>query len=250
MAQFRSENGVLAEKTLPEEMPIALSIGGSTHAVMLATPRDLEDFAYGLAYSEGVIEFVSDVELLDIERFPEGIDLQMQLTPHLAGEYRARKRQIAGPVGCGLCGVESLALALPDLMPVSYQSEVSADFPARAMRELSAGQKLGAELGAMHGAALFSEDCTLFDVREDVGRHNALDKVIGAALRAGRSGKHMSVAISSRISVELVQKSARFGASCIMGAARPTTLAVQRAKELNIKLIAPIRGGTYWELVE
>lgn len=241
-------NGVLSStfRMVAEEAAIALSYGGSTEAVMMATPADLEDFAIGFSLSEGIIRSTDEIEGIEIEAAAGGIDLQISLKEDVDVTLRARRRAKAGPVGCGLCGVETIEEALK---PAADVSEVLlilaiADI-AEATASLSASQPLNAETRAAHAAGFYVPGEGLIAVREDVGRHNALDKLIGHLTRKGINGSEGAVIMTSRLSVELIQKTARFGSGVLIGISAPTGLAIDMAARAGMTLIALARGGDY-----
>ncbi len=234
------------ERALPAERAVAISVGGSTHAVMMASPSDLEDFAYGFLLADGAIEACDDVDRVEIVQVPLGLDVQVRLRADLAETYRARKRAMAGPVGCGLCGVESLELAVPDL-PRVEPIALPQDFPFRALEVLQKAQKSRAQTGALHGAALLDNKSRVIFAREDIGRHNAVDKVIGAALRAGLPMQEYALVVSSRVSLDLVIKAVRAGIPNLIARASPSDLAVQYAQKWRLRLIAPVFQEEYFQ---
>ncbi|MGR6429537.1 formate dehydrogenase accessory sulfurtransferase FdhD [Rhizobium sp. PAMB 3174] len=233
-------------RTVPEEMPIAFSIGGSSHAVMMATPDDLEDFAVGFLLNEGIIASPADIASLEAVPAGEGIDLQMTLAGDLTEEFRGRRRAKAGPVGCGLCGVESIDEALPEPRTVAGSSlSLSSQEIVEAVRLLDGRQPLHALTRAMHGAAFYVPDEGLLAMREDVGRHNALDKLVGALARAGVDPRRGAVVMTSRVSVELIQKAAAAGSPFIIAISAPTALAIRTAEKAGMTIIALVRGEEF-----
>ena len=232
-------------RLIPEETPIAFTYGGSTHAVMMATPADLEDFAAGFALTEGLIG--ADAGPLEVEIVAS--DLGVELRSWLPGEgqrqYAARRRSMAGPTGCGLCGVESLEQAAREPPSVGDELRVEAAELIRAMDRLPGDQTLNRQTRAVHGAAFWRPSDNLLILREDVGRHNALDKLAGALLRKRVAGKDGVVLMTSRVSVELIQKAARIGAPIIAAISAPTALAVRTAEACGITLIAVMRGRDF-----
>ena len=227
-------------RAIPEETPIALTFDGSSYAVMMATPSDLEDFAVGFALTEDVIDAPSDVESLEIVEAGGGIEARMWLSPSVSQRQRARRRSIVGPTGCGLCGTESIAQALKPVRTVSSDFKVRPDELAQAMAALQASQALNARTRAVHAAGLYADGGIV--VREDVGRHNALDKVVGAAMRSGVRAGNGVVLLTSRVSIELVQKTAKLGAPIMAAISAPTALAVRVAESAGITLAAVLRG--------
>lgn len=242
------KNSVLANthRTVAEESAIALSYGGSTEAVMMATPADLEDFAIGFSLSEGIIGSIGEVTEIAVEEASGGIDLQISLKDDVDLTLRARRRAKAGPVGCGLCGVESIEEALKPAADVSDVVLVMshADI-ADAMASLSANQPLNAETRAVHAAGFYMPGKGMIAVREDVGRHNALDKLIGHLARNGVEGSEGAVIMTSRLSVELIQKTAKLGSGMLIGISAPTALAIDMATRAGMTLVALARGEDY-----
>ncbi len=242
---FRDGRFASAERVVPEEVAIAITVGGSTHAVMMATPRDVEDLALGLALAERIVSTLGEVEHLDVVETDAGLDCQFRLVPERARTYVARRRQMTGPVGCGLCGVESLELAAPPLPVVRVEPRFPPALIAEAMEAMSLGQRLGRETRAVHAAGFFRPDEGLIVVREDVGRHNALDKVAGHLARTGVDPGAGFVVLTSRVSVELVQKCAVMGASLVAAVSAPTALAVDTAARAGVTLVAVVRGPEF-----
>ena len=234
------------ERTVAAECAIALSYGGWTEAVMMAPPADLEDFAIGFSLSEGIIETIEEVTGIEALDASGGIDLQISLTEDVDRALRVRRRAKAGPVGCGLCGVESIEEALK---PAADVSDVALALTARdisqAMESLSANQPLNAETRAVHAAGFYIPGRGMIAVREDVGRHNALDKLIGHLAQAGISGADGAVIMTSRLSVELVQKTAKLGSGLLIGISAPTALAIDMAGRAGMTLVALARGEDF-----
>jgi len=228
---------VSTTRALPQEVPVALVYNGTTQAVMMATPTDLEDFGHGFTRTEGW----GEVESIEIVEHENGIEVQMWLPEDRAEDLAARRRAMAGPVGCGLCGIDSLDQAVRDVTPVTSDLTLTSDNIVAAMAALRAGQALHDKTRAVHGAGFFTPDQGLVEIREDVGRHNALDKLIGAV--GDCSGG--AVVLTSRVSVEMVQKTAQSGASVILAVSAPTTLAVQTAQAAGITLAALARDETF-----
>jgi FdhD protein len=228
-----------SRRCIPEEVPVALTYDGSTYAVMMATPADLEDFAIGFSLAEEVIGVPDDIASLDIVEIGGGIEARMWLKPHCAERERARRRTVVGPTGCGLCGSESIERALKPVQTVASPLRIGARQIMRAMEALQAQQVLNAKTRAVHAAGLYGHGGLI--VREDAGRHNALDKVLGAAARTGVNANEGIVLLTSRVSVELIQKTARMGAPVIAAVSAPTALAVRLAESAGITLAAVLR---------
>ncbi|MAM62639.1 formate dehydrogenase accessory sulfurtransferase FdhD [Maritimibacter sp. UBA3975] len=232
-------------RTLPEETPVAISFDGTTLAVMMASPADLEDFAYGFALTERVIDRPEDVETFEIIQFDAGIEARFLLRDDRSEQLRARQRALMGPVGCGLCGIDSLEGALPALPAVDADPRFSRDEVARATDELRAHQPLHDLTRAVHAAGFMVPGEGIVMAREDVGRHNALDKLIGALARAGIDPASGAMVITSRVSVEMVQKTAQAGCAVIVAASAPTAHALRLADAAQITLAAFVRGESF-----
>lgn len=233
-------------RAVPEEAPVALSFGGTTQAVMMATPDDLEDFGIGFALSEAIVGSASDIVSLEIVEADQGFDVQMQLADDVQTAFAARRRKMAGPVGCGLCGIESIEEALrslPDRDAVAL--EFAAGDIRDAVRSLSMHQKLRAETGAVHAAGFYQPGRGMLCVREDVGRHNALDKLIGAMARAGLTAADGAIVITSRVSVDMVQKAVIAGTGLLVAVSAPTGLAVRTAEAAGLTLVGIARGADF-----
>lgn len=225
-----------AADMLARETPILLSYNGTGYAVMLATPENLEDFARGFSFTEGLVKSVAEIESITIHEHPEGLDVQLK-GPALqipAGQERV----LAGRTGCGLCGVRSLAAAtrVPPVVG-GPRSPVSAVALHRAVENLPTGQKLNQKTGTVHAAAWAGLDGDIHAVREDVGRHNALDKLIGALLLAGQNPAEGFMLVTSRASYEMVAKAALFGAGVLVAVSGPTDLAVRTAQAAGLSLV-------------
>jgi FdhD protein len=224
----------------PEESAVALVYGGTTQAVLMATPADLEDLAVGFSLTEGIVESAKAIAELEIVEQADGIELRMWLVDAASKAFVDRRRTSLGPTGCGLCGIESLAEAVRPVRRVESQLTVSRGELMRAVSALS-GLPLGSATRAVHAAGLWIPGQGLRLVREDVGRHNALDKVAGALARQEGQAADGIVVLTSRVSVEMVQKAARMGSSIIAAVSAPTALAVRTAEQAGITLAAVVR---------
>jgi FdhD protein len=212
---------------------------------MMATPADLEDFASGFALTEGLIG--PDAGPIDVEIVASdfGVELRSWLPGDVQSQYAARKRSMAGPTGCGLCGIESLEQATREPPKVAGGFRVEALELIEAMNRMPSGQTLNRETRAVHGAAFWRPGVDEMILREDVGRHNALDKLAGALVRQRVSGREGVVLMTSRVSVELVQKAARIGAPIIAAISAPTALALRTAEACGMTLVAVMRGRDF-----
>jgi FdhD protein len=246
-APLRWRGGAAAPgtRTLAEEVAVAFTYNRATHAVMLASPADLEDFAVGFSLAEGIIRHPSEIEELEVRGGPDGVELRMWLGEAPVAALDARRRLLAGPSGCGLCGIDSLAQALRPSPVVASGLRVSQADIAAALATLPAAQRLNRETGAVHAAGLFRPGAGLLLLREDIGRHNALDKLAGAAARAGASAGDALVVTTSRVSVELVQKAALMGCPVMVAISAPTALAVRTAEAAGITLVAVARADGF-----
>lgn len=240
-----NQDGFEAQRTLAEECPIALVYNGTTAAVVMATPADLKDFATGFSLTEGIIDDISELQSLDIIPGPSGIELRMWLAAASEQRFRRRQRRLVGPTGCGLCGIESLADAARPTPRVKTHITIRADQIERALQVLSDAQSLNRATHATHAAGFFHPDQQLVAIREDVGRHNALDKLAGALACSDVPGHQGAVVLTSRISIELVQKAAAIGCSVLIAMSAPTALAVRTATACGLTLIAVARGSAF-----
>lgn len=232
-------------RAIPEESAVALSYDGGTFAVMMATPRDLEDFALGFSLAEGMISSVAQITAMDVVALEAGIDIRMWLDASRADALRERRCHLAGPTGCGLCGIDSIAEAIRPAAIVGGGITVSPQQVMAAMAALPPLQALNIATRAVHAAAFWHPRRGIVALREDVGRHNALDKLAGALARQAQPGVEGAVLLTSRVSVEMVQKTAALGASVIVSVSAPTALAVRTAQSANITLCAIARSDGF-----
>jgi FdhD protein len=239
--RFAAASESLGTRAVPAEVPVAFTYRGSSYAVMMATPADLEDFARGFTLTEGLISSVRDIGGIDVRPQDEGIVLDIDLAAAAMDRFWERRRFLAGPSGCGLCGIESLKEALRPIRRVTATGDFTPDDIAAALAALPLHQTLGCETRAVHAAALWRPGHGIVALREDIGRHNALDKLIGATMRANAPLGSGILILTSRLSVELVQKAAAAGASVIVGVSAPTALAVRTAEAAGMTLIGIAR---------
>ena len=234
----------------PEEVPVAVVIDGTSQAVLMATPYELEDFALGFALTEGMIATPADVRGIEVvpvqAKGGAAIEARLWLRPGIAAHLAERRRSMLGPVGCGLCGVDSVNAALPEVISVGPGLHLGTTDVGRAMAALHAAQVRWRETPSIHAAGFW--DGERMTLREDVGRHNALDKLAGALAREDIDGSRGAVVMSSRLSVDLVQKAARIGAGILIGAGAPTRLALDWAARAGITLIGRARAEGAFDL--
>ncbi|NID05162.1 formate dehydrogenase accessory sulfurtransferase FdhD [Luteibacter jiangsuensis] len=253
----RVERGVRNEDTdhLAEEVPVAMHFDGSPFAVMMATPADLEDFARGFALTEGKVASMLEIEDIDVREVLEGVVVDVHTSRGRRGEPRpslatddagARTRgELPGRSGCGICGSRELEDVVRHPPPVAAGPVVTPDAIERALDALRARQPVNAATGAVHAAAWALADGTIVDVREDVGRHNALDKLIGAMLVALTDPRDGFLVITSRASYEMVTKAAVAGMTMVVAISAPTALAVHLAADCGVTLLGFARPGRF-----
>lgn len=223
-------------RALPEEVPVAMVYNGTTQAVMMATPAAVADFAFGFALTEGAIEAVSEIESFEEVAHPHGIEARLWLREDRAEALAARRRVMAGPVGCGLCGIDSLEEAARAVPRVVAEPRFSAGELCAAPEALRAHQSLHDQTRAVHAAGFLRPGAGIVMAREDVGRHNALDKLIGALARADIDPAEGGFVLTSRLSVELVQKAAMARCPLLLSVSAPTAYALRLAEEAGITL--------------
>ncbi len=241
---WRGRDPIPSSRRVAEERPIALTYNGSTYAVMMASPVDLLDFGVGFTLSEGIVADSDAILSIDVVELELGHEVRIWLHNSYADALAKRRRALVGPVGCGLCGIESLEQACPPPMRVISQGGFRPFDILEAMQSLRPLQHHNQATGAMHAAAFWDGDRIRL-VREDVGRHNALDKLAGAAAIAGLETSRGAVLITSRVSVELVQKAARMGVPLLVAVSAPTSLAIDTAERAGVTLVAVARDDGY-----
>jgi FdhD protein len=228
-------------RELPEEAALAVTYNRVTHAVMMATPADFYDFAVGFSLAEGLISRVSDIEEFAVVPVADGAELRMWISPGLMASLEKRRRHLAGATGCGMCGLESLAEALRSSPAVLQGGVFVPEEIMAAAESLAPAQVLGQATRAVHAAGFWRREGGLWGVREDVGRHNALDKLHGALALAGVCPAEGVLVLTSRISIELVQKAARMGVRVLVAVSAPTALAVRMAQAAGMTLVGVAR---------
>ncbi|EEW24637.1 formate dehydrogenase accessory sulfurtransferase FdhD [Rhodobacter ferrooxidans] len=225
-------------RALPEEVAVAISYNGTTQAVMMATPADLQDFAYGFSATEGIAQ-PAEIDSVTVQDTDAGIDLQIWLHRPAEARLTQRRRSMAGPVGCGLCGIDSLAEATRSPAPVPQSTlQLTPSQVMQAASDLVKHQPLHDATHAVHAAGFWTPKAGMIAAREDVGRHNALDKLVGALRQPHPAG---AVVLTSRVSIDLVQKCAALGAPVLIAVSAPTAAAVSMAEVAGITLIALAR---------
>lgn len=240
---WRGGHAALTSRLVAEETAVALSYNGSTHAVMMATPADLEDFGIGFTLTEGIVERAAEIDSVELIETELGIEVRMWLDGDRAGSLAARRRAMSGPVGCGLCGIESLEQARRAPLRVASDTTFHARDLLAAMQALAPLQVLNQQTRSVHAAAFWHPSTGIIAVREDVGRHNALDKLGGAIARSGDAAPGGFVVVTSRCSYEMVHKAAALGAAAIAAVSAPTSLAIETAEQAGIALAAFVRDG-------
>jgi FdhD protein len=238
---WRASGSAEGERAIPEETAVAFTYNTASYAVMMATPKDLEDFAVGFSLTEGVIPDLDAIEDIDIVEEEMGIELRIWLKAPDAAEFLGRRRKLAGPTGCGLCGIESLTEAMRPPPAVGEGLSFTPEQIMTAVESLQPLQGLNRETRAVHAAGFWEPERGIVAVREDVGRHNALDKLAGALARARTTARSGLVVLTSRVSIEMVQKAAAIGAPVIAAVSAPTALAVRMAEACGMTLVAIAR---------
>jgi FdhD protein len=238
---YRAAGSDRTERAIPEETAIAFTFNTSSYAVMMATPQDLEDFAIGFSLTEGVVPSADAIESIEIVEEEVGIELRIWLKAPHANEYLGRRRKMAGPTGCGLCGIESLTEAMRPPPGVDQGLVFTPDQIMTAVNSLFPRQTLNQETRAVHAAGFWHPARGLVAVREDVGRHNALDKLAGALVRENTTAREGIIVLTSRVSVEMVQKSAAIHGPIVVAVSAPTALAVRMADAAGMTLVAIAR---------
>lgn len=235
--RVRGDAAETVDDVVADEVPVALAYNGAPFVVMMATPDDLADFAVGFTLSEGIAAHADSVEVAAIEPSLEGIAISLRIRDVDAEALHARRRSLDGRSGCGICGAESIEAVLHP--PPVLQDDATFEHAAvhRAMRALRARQPLNAASGALHAAGFAAADGRLLAVREDVGRHNALDKLVGALARGGGDPGSGFAVVTSRASYEMAMKAARAGFPLLAAISAPTTLAIALAQSARLGLV-------------
>ncbi len=243
--RVQSGNCVLTDDEVIEEVPVALVYNGISHAVMLASPTDLEDFALGFSLGESILTHARELYDLELHSSGDGISIEMKIPPARFMELKQRRRNLAGRTGCGLCGVDSLAHVsqMPSERLSAPSWKLSVEAVAEGLRQIPHWQTLRQQTGSAHGAAWVDCQGNVLCLREDVGRHNALDKLVGALAQQDKLRQDGFALITSRASYEMVQKAARAGISTLVAVSAPTALAIRQAEAAGILLVGFARIG-------
>lgn len=226
-----------ADDSIAAEVPVALSYNSIPHVVMMATPRDLEDMGVGFTVSESLVADYSELRDVTLDTSSGAFEIRLSVTGSRLGEMLQRRRNLTGRTGCGVCGAETVEDAIRRPPPVAPGGSTSREQLVGALRRMRELQPLGAQAGSLHAAAWVSWEGEVQLVREDVGRHNALDKLIGARLRAAQGFADGYAMVTSRASYEMVQKAATLGIRMLVAVSAPTTLGVELARECGLTLV-------------
>jgi FdhD protein len=239
--KWRDGMGDVQADKVAEEVPIALEYNGISHAVMLASPVNLDDFALGFSLSEGILAHPSELFDCDVSTVENGIQVQMRISSERFALLKARRRNLTGRTGCGLCGVETLQQAIRHPAWVESKARFSAASIYAGLDAMQMKQDMQHHTGATHAAAWLTAEGRIEVVREDVGRHNALDKLIGALAKERIDFSSGAALITSRASYEMVQKVATLGIGFLAAISAPTGLAIRLAEETNVTLLGFVR---------
>ncbi|MCG7399379.1 formate dehydrogenase accessory sulfurtransferase FdhD [Caballeronia zhejiangensis] len=253
--RHRKNEVAIAADNVGQEWPVALVFNGISHAVMMCTPRDLEAFAVGFSMTEGIVERGSDIHDIEVYLRDDGValphaEVHLQVVQQAFASLKDKRRALAGRTGCGVCGIESIDLLdlQPERVPdTGFLNRLAPDAIERAARELPAHQQLTKLTGGLHAAAWCDENGAVRYAFEDVGRHNALDKLIGQLILRREDTTQGFVFLSSRASYELVRKSARVGVPMIATISAPTSLAISIAKQAGLRLVSFARENSFVE---
>ncbi|MDI9409558.1 MAG: formate dehydrogenase accessory sulfurtransferase FdhD [Candidatus Pacebacteria bacterium] len=242
----RTESTAIANHAIANEVPIALVYNGISHAVMLATPQDMEDFAVGFSLTEGIIPSLDQLIDFKTVESPQGIEAQLTISQRQMRQLESRRRSLSGATGCGLCGIDSLTAVTREIPPRPANTiTVAAAAIFAAMESLGKAQPLNQQSHSIHAAGFATADGQVLRVREDVGRHNALDKLIGALARDQIAAADGMILLTSRCSFELVQKTAMAGVKTLVAISAPTALAIELAEQHGISLVAVARRDSF-----
>lgn len=249
IVRHRGAAASAAMDKVAEEVPVALVFNGISHAVMMATPCDLEEFAVGFALTEGIVGSRAEIHEVELHQLPAAAEVQLRIAQGAFMRLKERRRSLAGRTGCGVCGIDSLALLDldPEPMPAGALPAPLAPAIERAARELVRHQALMRETGGVHAAAWCGLDGAVLRVFEDVGRHNAMDKLVGHLALRGMDLRQGFIYLSSRASYELARKAARVRIPLLATISAPTSLAIDIARQANLKLVSFCRADGFVE---
>jgi FdhD protein len=232
------------QRTVPTEAPVSIEVCGIAYAVMMATPSDLEDYAVGFVLNEALASYFGEIEEVDVDQVGGGWAVRIWLPPHRKDAVIERARTRVSESSCGLCGMENIEQVLRPLPRVAARITTNRQAISRALASLRDWQPLARATGAVHAAAFCDPAGTILCVREDVGRHNALDKLVGALARTGMSAATGFILLSARCSYELVEKTVRAGCPMLVTVSAPTSLAVERAVASGLTLVTLARADS------
>ncbi|MBC5788747.1 formate dehydrogenase accessory sulfurtransferase FdhD [Providencia sp. JUb39] len=242
IVQQKNNLGSLVNDFVAEEIPVALVYNGISHVVMMATPKDLDDFAVGFSLSEGIIQSRDEIRGIDIvQGCHRGIEVHIELSSRRFMALKERRRNLTGRTGCGICGTEQLDEIFKPITPLPFTQTFSLSYLDNALQELKTVQEIGALTGCTHAAAWISPEGRLVGGCEDVGRHVALDKLLGMKSRS--DWQQGAILVSSRASYEMVQKAASCGAEILFAVSAATSLAIEVAEKANLTLVGFCRQG-------
>lgn len=244
LVRITGERAVRGSACVAEEIPIALVYNGRPYVVVMGTPADLEDLAVGFSLTEGIVERTAAVERIEVVRASHGIELQIQIPVDDSAKLEERARGMAARTGCGLCGIERIGDVLRLPAGVARSLSIARGALWRSSAELSRAQTINNDTSTVHAAGWSTPDGVLRVAREDIGRHNALDKVLGALARGGAAASDGFVVVTSRASYEMVQKAAICGVELLAAISRPTGLAIRFAESAGVTLVGLLRGDT------
>ena len=244
MWRMGTNEEIVQDVAVAEEVPIAFVYNGRPYTVVMGTPLDLEDLATGFSVTEGIVPHPDALERVDVVRASHGIEMQIEISATDAERLNERSRTLIARTGCGLCGIESIRDMLRIPAPLGHTLDITSDALFLAGNELANRQTLNNETHTVHAAAWSTMFGEITCVREDVGRHNALDKVLGAIARSSTPVQQGFVIVTSRASYEMVQKAASFGVELIAAVSRPTGLAIRFAERTGVTLVGLLRGKT------
>lgn len=244
VSRWHAGTAAVSDDWVAEEVPVALVYNGLSHAVMMCTPQHLEDFARGFTLSECIVDRLHEIYDIEVTEQEEGIQVDLEIAQSRFWALKAQRRALAGRTGCGICGKESLAQMACSLDPLQNSQRITSTALQEALGRINSQQHLFNQTGSVHAAAWCDPDGTLVALREDVGRHNALDKLVGHCLDSAHSLREGMLIMTSRASYEIVQKAAASGISVVAAVSGPTGMAVRLAEEMGITLIGFARNAS------